>query len=505
MARVAIPEIGLRENAALRHAGAPERRIVAISDDSRQVDGGTLFYARPTQSHGADHFVADALARGAAAAFGCALTPGPGVINVDDPEAVLAALVFQANRWTPEAVSITAVTGTNGKTTVSHLIAGLIGLDGEPVGVIGTFGWGLWSPRAEYASTDNTTPGLVENWSLISKLVREGAHEIVMEVSSHALTQGRVEGLPIRTGVFTNLGRDHFDYHGDLDAYRAAKAHLFALPSLRQAVLNATQPASETMLATLAARGDAPRTLCFALAPTTPIGDCQPLVTAQLESAQAGRLHLVVSGRGERASLEVSLAGRFNADNLLAALSARLVVGETLAALTERVGRLKAPPGRMESFRIGSGMTAVVDYAHTADALENVLASLRETLPEGASLGVVFGAGGDRDPGKRPLMGAVAERLADWLIVTSDNPRSEAPEAIIEAIVAGMSEQAPIERIIDRREAIAVGIRRLAAGRAGDCLLIAGKGHETGQEIGGEILPFDDRRVVREQAREVAA
>ncbi|MCL7744516.1 UDP-N-acetylmuramoyl-L-alanyl-D-glutamate--2,6-diaminopimelate ligase [Guyparkeria hydrothermalis] len=505
MARVDIPEIDLREVAVLRHAGAPDRRIASISDDSRQVEPGTLFYARETQSHGADRFVADALAQGAAAVLGSGLTPAPGVISIDRPEEAMADLILQANGWSSESVGITAVTGTNGKTTVSHLLAGLIGIDGEPVGVIGTLGWGLWSPRADYETTTNTTPGLIENWSLITRLVREGAREIVMEVSSHALTQGRVEGLPIRTGVFTNLGRDHFDYHGDIDAYLAAKAHLFTLPSLRQAVLNGGQSASETMLATLAARSDAPRTLCFALAPVKPIAGCGPTLSGHLESLEAGRLRLAVRGRGERASLNVPLAGRFNAENLLAALAARLVVGETLETLADRVGRLKAPPGRMESFKIGRGMTAVVDYAHTADALENVLSSLRESMPQGCRLGVVFGAGGDRDPGKRPLMGAVAERLADWAIVTSDNPRSESPEAIIEAIVAGTKAPESIDQIIDRHEAIATGIRRLADGRPGDCLLIAGKGHETGQQVGDQTLPFDDRLVVREQAREVAA
>ena len=505
MARVEIPEIDLREVGARRHARTPHRRIAAISDDSRQVDANTLFYARPTQSHHADRFVTDALDRGAAAVIGSGLTPAAGVINLDRPEDAIAALVFQARGWSAETIAITAVTGTNGKTTVTHLIAGLIGLEGEPVGVIGTLGCGLWSPRAEYQSTGNTTPGLIENWALISRLVRDGAHEIVMEVSSHALSQGRVEGLPIRTGVFTNLGRDHFDYHGDLEAYRAAKAHLFALPSLRQAVLNAGQSASETMLDTLAARPDAPRTLCFALAPTVPVADCGAVVAGELTTRADGDRELVVSGRGERAALTVALAGRFNAENLLAALAARLVVGETLATLAERVGRLKAPPGRMESFRVGRGMTAVVDYAHTADALENVLVSLRETLPAGGRLGVLFGAGGDRDSGKRPLMGAVAERLADWVIVTSDNPRNEPAEAIIDAILAGTSDREGIEVIVDRRQAIAAGIRRLAAGQAGDCLLIAGKGHETGQQVGDETLPFDDRLVVREQAREVAA
>ncbi|WP_322520993.1 UDP-N-acetylmuramoyl-L-alanyl-D-glutamate--2,6-diaminopimelate ligase [Guyparkeria halophila] len=504
MARVAFPEIGLREIARLRHAGAPDRRVRAISDDSRDLDAGTLFYARETQSHDADRFVADALARGAAGVIGAGLTPAEGVMLLDRPEDAIAELIIQANGWNHEAVAITAVTGTNGKTTVCHLIAGLIGIDGEPVGVIGTLGWGLWSPRAEYQATSNTTPGLIENWRLIGELVREGAREIVMEVSSHALTQGRVDGLPIRTGVFTNLGRDHFDYHGDIEAYLAAKARLFALPSLRQAVLNADQPATERMLETLAARADAPRQLCYSLAPSAGPTACRPCLTGVLEAPESGRMRLAVSGFGERAELEAALAGRFNAENLLAALSARLVVGETLDALSRQVGRLKTPPGRMETFAVGRGMTVVVDYAHTADALENVLASLREALPDGARLGVIFGCGGDRDTGKRPLMGAVAERLADWVIVTSDNPRSESPEAIIEAIVAGMKNPADVERLVDRHAAIATGIRQLADGRPGDCLLVAGKGHETGQEIGDQRRPFDDRLVVREQAREVA-
>ncbi len=505
MARVDISELGLRDLPQLRHAAAPDCRIRAISDDSRDVDAGTLFYARTTQSHAADRFVADALERGAAAVIGCGLTPAPGVINIDQPEETIAALIYQANGWTPDTVSLTAVTGTNGKTTVSHLIAGLIGLDDEPVGVIGTLGWGLWSPQAAYEATGLTTPGLIDNWRLISALVRKGVREIVMEVSSHALSQGRVEGLPIHSGVFTNLSRDHFDYHGDFEAYLAAKARLFALPSLRQVVLNADQSASRRMLVTLETREDALQRLCFSLAPATPLPDCRPCLFGWLEVPEAGRLRLSVTKDGETAQLATALTGRFNAENLLAALAARLVAGETLEILTDRVGRLNAPPGRMESFVIGRGMTAVVDYAHTADALENVLASLREAMPSGRQLGVIFGAGGDRDPGKRPLMGAVAERLADWVIVTSDNPRSESPETIMDAILAGMEAPEQAERITDRREAIVAGIRRLAAGESGDCLLIAGKGHETGQEIGGRLLPFDDRQLVRELAQEVAA
>lgn len=503
MARVEFPEIRLHQIPALRHAGAPNLPVRAISDDSREVDGHTVFFARETQSSPSDRFIADAIERGSGAVLGAMLPPDDRNVRVDQPEQVIADLICQAHGWSREDLSITAVTGTNGKTTVSHLIAGLASADGDPVGVIGTLGWGLWSPRAEYESTINTTPGLIENWRLIGHMVSEGAREIVMEVSSHALSQGRVEGLPIRTAVFTNLGRDHFDYHGDVEAYLGAKARLFALPSLRQAVLNADQSASERMLAVLDARPDAVRRLCFSLSTRDALPECRPSLDGLLDTPAHGRMRLAVTQHGERASLEAPLAGRFNAENLLAALAARLVVGESLETLTKRARRLKAPPGRMETFTIADKASVVVDYAHSPDALENVLSGLRAGLAEGARLGVVFGCGGDRDAGKRPLMGAIAERLADWVIVTSDNPRSESSEAIIEAIIAGMTHRDRVEVMPDRREAIREAMRRLVAGRPGDCLLVAGKGHETGQQIGERLLPFDDRNVVREMARDL--
>ena len=505
MARIEFPEIALHEVASLRHAGAPNVSIRAISDDSRDVDAATLFFARATVSQPVDRFVDDAIARGAAAVIGAGLSHAPGVVRVDRPEDAVAEIVRQANGWGRDEITITAVTGTNGKTTVAHLVAGLAAADGDPVGVIGTLGWGLWSPRADYQPTGNTTPGLIENWRLIGQMMREGAREIVMEVSSHALSQGRVEGLPIRTGVFTNLGRDHFDYHGDVEAYLGAKAHLFALPSLRQAVLNADQDASGRMLASLGERDDAVRLLCYSLAPTAGLPDCHPCLSGELEAPVAGRMRLSVGYLNERDVIEAPLAGRFNAENLLAALAARLVVGESLDRLAAHAGHLKTPPGRMETFTVTGTRSVVVDYAHSPDALENVLVGLREGLAEGGRLGVVFGCGGDRDAGKRPLMGAIAERLADWAVVTSDNPRSEAPEAIIEAIVAGMKDPGRAAVITDRKEAIRHAIGRLVEGQPGDCLLVAGKGHETGQEIGERVLPFDDRQVVRDIAREMAA
>ncbi|MGM0517048.1 MAG: UDP-N-acetylmuramoyl-L-alanyl-D-glutamate--2,6-diaminopimelate ligase [Pseudomonadota bacterium] len=504
MARIEIPEIRLREVTSLRHAGAPDVSVCAISDDSREVDGATLFFARQTLSAPADRFVADALERGAAAVLGAGLSPAPAVIDVDRPEEALGDIVRGANGWGHDLFSITAVTGTNGKTTVSHLIAGLAGAENDPVGVIGTLGWGLWSPRASYEPAGNTTPGLIDNWRLIMEMVRAGAREIVMEVSSHALAQGRVEGLPIRTGVFTNLGRDHFDYHGDVEAYLAAKAHLFTLPTLRQAVLNAEQDASRTLLETIRAREDAPRLLCYALDHGRTPETCRPCLTGEMQTTPEGRMRLSVDHDSDRGLIETRLAGRFNAENLLAALAARLVVGESLEDLVDRATRLSAPPGRMESFMLAGDRTVVVDYAHSPDALENVLASLREGLPEGARLGVAFGCGGDRDRGKRPEMGAIAERLADWVVVTSDNPRSEDPEAIIREIRAGMEEPDTAETITGRRQAIRHAIERLAAGVAGDCLLVAGKGHETGQEIAEQVLPFDDREVVRQAIAEVS-
>ena len=504
MARIEIPETRLREIRSLRHVGVADVAVRAISDDSRDVDGYTLFFARPTVSASADRFVADAIERGAAAVLGGGLTPGPDVINVDHPEKVLADLVRGANGWSHDLFTITAVTGTNGKTTVSHLIAGLADAKGDPVGVIGTLGWGLWSPRAIYEPLDNTTPGLIESWRLIVEMVRSGAREIVMEVSSHALSQGRVEGLPIRTGVFTNLGRDHFDYHGDLDAYRAAKAHLFTLPSLRQAVLNADQDATATMRATLEARDDLPRLLCYALDHGRAPDGCHPCLTGEMETAADGRMRLSVDHHTDRGLIETRLAGRFNAENLLAALAARLVMGGSLGEVVAQAGHLSAPPGRMESFSLDGAKTVVVDYAHSPDALENVLASLRAGMPAGARLGVVFGCGGDRDRGKRPEMGGIAERLADWVVITSDNPRSEDPEAIIHAIRDGIQDPDGVDAIAGRRQAIHHAIERLASGIAGDCLLVAGKGHETGQEVAGRVLPFDDREVVRETLAEVS-
>ncbi len=505
MARIEFPAIALHEIPSLRHAGAPNVSVHAISDDSRDVDAGTLFFARETVSQPVDRFVDDAIGRDAAAVVGAGLQQGRGVVRLDLPEEAIAEIIRQANGWGADTVRITAITGTNGKTTVAHLVAGLAAAEGDPVGVIGTLGWGLWSPRADYESTGNTTPGLIENWRLIGEMVREGAREIVMEVSSHALSQGRVEGLPIRTGVFTNLGRDHFDYHGDEEAYLAAKAHLFALPSLRHAVLNAAQAAAERMLAALQERDDSVRLLCYSLASATRLPDCRPCLVGELEPPVSGRMRLSVAHLAERQVIEAPLAGRFNAENLLAALAARLVMGESLDALARHAGRLKTPPGRMEMFTVGASRNVVVDYAHSPDALENVLAGLRDGLAEGGRLGVVFGCGGDRDAGKRPLMGAIAERLADWVVVTSDNPRSESPEAIIEAIVAGTKVPDRLTVIPDREAAIRHAIGRLVEGRPGDCLLVAGKGHETGQEIDGRVLPFDDRQVVREIAREVAA
>jgi UDP-N-acetylmuramoyl-L-alanyl-D-glutamate--2,6-diaminopimelate ligase len=503
MARIEIPEIRLHAIPSLRHAGAPDLSVRAISDDSREVDEATLFLARQTQSAPADRFVADALGRGAPAVLGAGLAPAPAVIDVDRPEETLADLVRGAHGWGQDLFSITAVTGTNGKTTVSHLIAGLAGMKGEPVGVIGTLGWGLWSPGARYEPAGNTTPGLIDNWRLIREMVAAGAREIVMEVSSHALAQGRVAGLPIRTGVFTNLGRDHFDYHGDRESYLAAKARLFTLPTLRRAVLNAGQDACRTLLETLRGREDAPRLLCYALDHGGPPEGCRPCLTGQRQTTQAGRLGLSVEHDSERGRIETRLVGRFNAENLLAALAARLVVGESLEDLMDRAGRLSAPPGRMESFTLAGDRSVVVDYAHSPEALEGVLTGLREGLPEGACLGVVFGCGGDRDRGKRPAMGAIAERLADWVVLTSDNPRGEHPEAIIREIRAGMDRPETARTITGRRQAIRHAIERLAAGHAGDCLLVAGKGHETGQEIAGRIRPFDDRRIVRETITEV--
>lgn len=369
------------------------------------------------------------------------------------------------------------VTGTNGKTSVTQWIAQILSARGRKCAIVGTLGNGF--PGA-LAAGPNTTPGAHVLRAFLPECVRQGAQACAMEVSSIGLHQGRVAALRFDVAVFTNFTRDHLDYHRDMDDYAAMKRRLFEMPGLRHAVLNLDDPFGRELAAGLAGR-------------VATIGYTLESATGAERVLRA--VDLVESGTGLAFTLDgvrcaAPLVGRFNAANLLAVIGALLAGGEQLADIAAALPRLVPPPGRMQTFGGDNAPLVIVDYAHTPDALEKVLTTLRASATaRGGRLICVFGCGGERDPGKRPQMGALAERLADRVVLTSDNPRGEDPLAIIAAIRAGMQGQPGIEA--DRAHAIAATI---VAADARDVVLLAGKGHEPYQEIAGRRLPFSDRQ-----------
>ena len=385
------------------------------------------------------------------------------------------------------------VTGTNGKTSCSHWIAQSLNALDKKTALLGTLGNGF--PGALQV-TLNTTPDAIRLHGLLADYLQQGAQAVAMEVSSHALEQGRVNGMQYDVALLTNLSRDHLDYHGDMRSYAAAKRRLFDWQQLKYAVLNlddafgielAEQFQDKAVEVVGYGLGDA------ALALAERLGLRMVYGGARRMDAQGFTLQVHSSwGGGE---LRSALLGRFNAANLLGVLAVLLVSGVTLSDALRELTHLEAVPGRMQTLGGGGRPSVVVDYAHTPDALEKVLQALREVLAStsGGKLICVFGCGGDRDRGKRPMMGTVATKLADVSIVTSDNPRSEQPDEIIAAIVAGMHGQ-NYQIIGDRAEAIAQAIH---SARAADTVLVAGKGHETYQEIRGVKHPFSDIGLAR--------
>jgi UDP-N-acetylmuramoyl-L-alanyl-D-glutamate--2,6-diaminopimelate ligase len=489
-----------------------ERMIGGLSLDSRRTRPGDLFLALPgVRCHGGDH-VAEAMRAGAVAVaidaeYPEAIDRGPldqafldrqpavpvyRIHHLRARAGVIAARFFgQPSRQ----MRVIGVTGTNGKTSVTHYLAEALNASprAAPCGLIGTLGHGMWGALRR---ADTTTPDAVTTQRLLAEMHVRGAESVAMEVSSHGLDQGRVAGVDFDVAVFTNLSRDHLDYHGSMQSYGEAKRRLFQDPALKAAAVNLDDPYGRDIVGALP--GSA-QVFGYTLAER----ECRGLPDAcvcgrRLETGDGGLSLEVVSVWGN-GRIESPLLGEFNAYNLLAALAALLALGEPFAEILERLSRVRAAPGRLEVFR-GSddGPVAVVDYAHTPDGLDKALRAIRG-LPaiRGLNAGqvlCVFGCGGDRDVGKRPMMGAIAESLADRVLVTSDNPRGEAPSAIIHQILAGM--RAPRRAAVepDRETAIA---RAFAEARPGDVILVAGKGHEDYQEIAGQRRPFSDRDVVR--------
>jgi UDP-N-acetylmuramoyl-L-alanyl-D-glutamate--2,6-diaminopimelate ligase len=484
-------------------AAAPGGRLVS---DSRRVKRGDVFFAYPGEGP-ADgrNYIASALEKGAAAVvyeardFTWAESLDVPHLAVENLKKNAGAI---AHAWygQPDAGMFTVgVTGTNGKTSIAlwtaQALARLGSLD-EGVGVIGTLGVGLVRARVEpeFDATGYTTPDAVLLATRLASLRDSGASALAIEVSSIGLVEERTAGMHFDVAVFTNLTRDHLDYHGDMASYEAAKLKLFEWPGLKHAVLNLDDPAGGRIAAHLRAKRPE-----VAITGYTARGeDEQPaleglsiLRATQVRNRPAGTEFTIDTPSGS-ALARTRLVGHFNVSNALAVLGVLLAKGAPLRAALEAIEALAPAPGRMQQIGGADAPLVVIDYAHTPDALEKALGALRQVAHErGGQLWCVFGCGGDRDPGKRPQMGAIAQ-MAEHVLVTSDNPRSEEPRAIIEQIVAGMDPHHPASQyqtIEDRAAAILSAVKH--AGKP-DVILLAGKGHEPYQEIKGRKMPFSD-------------
>jgi UDP-N-acetylmuramoyl-L-alanyl-D-glutamate--2,6-diaminopimelate ligase len=474
----------------LAQLGVP---LADLTADSRSVKMGSIFVAYPGTVQDGRAFISEAIARGAAAVLwereGFSWkeiweVPNLGVEHLRERVSEIAGHVHGNPS---ESLWMAGVTGTNGKTSVSQWIAAASNALGRRSAVIGTLGNGLVGERIEGR---NTTPDPIVLQRLLADYLRRGARCVAMEVSSHGLDQGRVTGIKYDCAVFTNLTRDHLDYHGTMEAYAEAKAMLFDARGLTHAVINLDDAFGAKLAGRLEGRGLDVITYGTP-APGRGQGEGQPRLRARdMRLSEAG-VRFEVEGDYGQAAVSARVLGGFNVSNLLAVLGALIAQGFALQEAVTAVAQLEPVTGRLE--RVGGGAVplVVVDYAHTPDALEKALAALRPTVAAGHKLVCVFGCGGDRDPGKRPLMGAVAAKLADQVLVTSDNPRGEDPHAIIAQILEGIP-GGRAEAIEDRQVAIFSAVHHA---RAGDVVLLAGKGHETYQEIAGTRHPFNDREV----------
>ena len=449
--------------------------------DSRTVSAGDVFVAIPGSKADGRNFVATALAQGATAVLRessgvAAKFDDARVIDVEKLSTQLGDIADVFYGHPSASLRVIGITGTNGKTSIANWLSQALSALNMPCGAIGTLGVSL---GATTWSTHNTTPDAAHVQTILRDLKDEGAVAVAMEVSSHALELHRVKGTQFDAVVFTNLTQDHLDFHGTMEAYGAAKAKLFTDYPAKHRIINADDEFGSQLIAK-----KLPYTLSYGL----DTGD----VRGDVVSMNAAGMRLAIAFAGRTASVETRLIGRFNAYNLLAVAATLIASGVALESVAAVLSTLTAAPGRMQ--RVNSAIDAAepsvyVDYAHTPDALAKALDTVRETRPH--ALTVVFGCGGDRDRSKRPLMGKIATDRADHVYLTSDNPRSEKPSAIIDEIVAGvdMDKRNAFNPIVLRRDAIQQAIK---TANEKDAILIAGKGHETYQEINGVRFPFSD-------------
>lgn len=475
--------------------------VTGLSIDSRTLRPGDLFCAiAGHQGHGLQ-YRRDVIGKGACAILydphggGRELAAACEGIACIPVEALHQKVGYIADRFFAQPsrdLTVIAVTGTNGKTSCSHFLAHALSAP-QPAAVIGTLGWGR---PAALRPTGQTTPDAIQVHAMLAELRAQGIGAVAIEASSHGLVQGRLNGVRIKSALYTNITRDHLDYHGSLDAYIEAKMRLLGFAGLESLAVNADDSVTRGLVNRAP---PAVRAIAYSMS-GRPHPDVQTVCATEIDHNASG-MRIGVMWNGDVAEISAPVFGDYNAENLLGTLATLLGMGHGLSESVERVGSVRPVPGRMEHLRSSDGVTAVVDYAHTADALDRVLRSLRVHCQ--GRLWVVFGCGGERDRGKRPLMGQAAERWADCVVVTDDNPRHEDGDAIVADILSGCSgRNVTVQR--DRRQAIEEAI--WSAGRE-DLVLVAGKGHERMQDIGSEQLPFDDREVVRRAllARRVCA
>ena len=453
--------------------------VVSVTRDSREAGPGVVWVAvRGAKVDGHDFI--EQIVDGVVIAERGSPPPGTVWVRVDDSRLALAQAAAALAGAPARAVKVVGITGTNGKTTITTLCAEAMAMLDRSAGRIGTLG-AAWGEQSR--STGFTTPEAPVLQGLLAEMRRDGVEAAFVEVTSIALAQRRAEALPFFAVVFTNLTRDHLDHHGDMAAYAAAKALLFEESRMRRpnglprALLCGDDPSWEQM--------GAPADRW-----TYGFGEGNDLRIVDAELTAGGQRLTLEVPEGGAVTLESPMIGRFNALNLAAALGCLRLVGVPWSVAARGLGKVRTVPGRLEPVPNDAGLTVVVDYAHTPDALEAALRSMRG-VAEGR-LWVVFGCGGDRDAGKRPMMGEVATRLADEVVLTSDNPRTEDPRQIVDDILRGVD--GPVRVELDRREAIGLALGEAVAG---DVVVIAGKGHEATQEIHGVKRPFDDRRVAR--------
>jgi UDP-N-acetylmuramoyl-L-alanyl-D-glutamate--2,6-diaminopimelate ligase len=479
----------ISENEAIAVKGTLDRPISGIVMDSRRVVPGTLFFALPGLRADGAGYIDEAIDRGAVAIVTQKIpSPAPAkvtFIQVADARATLALVARRFYKFPDRDLQVVGVTGTNGKTTVTHLIKHLLN-DGPRVGLIGTINYDL---GARTVPSYKTTPESLDIFGMLAQMRDAGCKQAVMEVSSHGIDQQRVLGLEFGAAVFTNLTRDHLDYHKTMDAYFDVKTRLFtghtgAEPKV--AIVNIDDPHGEQLVNKIHSVVPAAKVVTY--------GE-QASATVRAENVSLNFKNTtfkLVWPEGE-VLVDSPLIGRYNVSNLLAAIATAYGLGRDPRTLLGRLRDFAGVPGRMERIEEGQKFNVLVDYAHTDDALSNALGMLRTITP--GRLLVVFGCGGNRDRAKRPMMVKAVQDYADFALATADNPRNESLTQIFNDMQAGVTAPLRITWIEDRRRAISLA---LDMAKPGDCVLIAGKGHETYQEFADTVSPFDDRQVVRE-------